>query len=368
MKSNISSIDLHYLLKEMQFLEGARVDKVYHPRKEELLFQFHVASKGKQLLRVISGKFIFLSEYKENYDSPSGFCMFLRKKLSNSRLREIQQEHSERVVRLVFENKEGKLNLYIELFGKGNIILADSKNNIINALQQQKWKDREIKKGLGYVFPKKEFELFKISKNEFCMAIDSNSQLVMKLAKDIGLGGTYSEELCILSGIGKNKKRLSKAEKESLYSSFSKIIAKKISPFIIYQKNSIKDIVPFELEIYKNLEKKSLPSFNSAFDFFFKEEYAEKEEFVSKHQQLIDKTNKIIEQQKGQIKNLEKKSEQNNRKGELIYENYTVIEQILRELNKARQKYSFSEIKEKLKGHNVIKSIDEKDKKIIINI
>ena len=68
MKSQISSVDLHYLIEEMQFLVGGRIDKIYHPKKEELLFQFHVTSKGKQILRILSGKFMFLSEYKGNYD------------------------------------------------------------------------------------------------------------------------------------------------------------------------------------------------------------------------------------------------------------------------------------------------------------
>ena len=210
MKSQISSVDLHYLIKEMQFLIDGKIDKIYHPKKEELLIQFHVTNKGKKLLRIISGKFIFLSEHKEKYDAPSGFCMFLRKHLDNARLREISQISSERIAKLIFEKKETKLNIYIELFGKGNIIVTDKNNIIINALQQQKWADREIKKGVEYKYPKKDYNFFEITEKEFKSLLNSEKELVYKLAKGIGLGGTYAEAVCKLSDIDKNKKNLAK--------------------------------------------------------------------------------------------------------------------------------------------------------------
>ena len=206
MKSQISSIDLHYLIEEFQILKDARIDKIYHPRKEELLLQFHVIGKGKTLLRIISGKFLFLSENKESYGQPSGFCMFLRKYLGSARLREITQIGSERVALLKFTTKERNYHLYIELFGKGNILLCDENNIIINALEQKIWADRLIKKGEEYSYPKKEYDLFRINKQEFKSLLDSDKELVYKLAKGLGLGGTYSEELCILANIDKKKK------------------------------------------------------------------------------------------------------------------------------------------------------------------
>ena len=106
--------------------------------------------------------------------------------------------------------------------------------------------------------------------------------------------------------------------------------------------------------------------FNNAFDYFFKEEFGE--EFVSRHQANIDKALKIIKQQEKQTNELEKKAGENNRKGELIYEKYQEVDGILKEINKAREKYSFKEIKEKLKGHKIVKEVDEKNKKIAVEL
>jgi predicted ribosome quality control (RQC) complex YloA/Tae2 family protein len=368
MKSQISSVDLHYLLKEMQFLVNARVDKIYHPEKEELLIQLHATGKGKQIIRVIAGKFIFLSDYKEQYESPSGFCMFLRKLLENTKLREISQVGSERIVKLGFETKEERLNVYIELFGKGNVVTTDDKDIIINALEQKKWADREIKKGLKYEYPKREFNVFEMNEKEFEKTMKTGQELVLKLAKGIGLGGLYSEEICTLSKIDKNKKELIEDEEKKLFDIYKKIINNKIHALIIKENNSIKEIIPFEFETYRGLDKQEFPSFNEAFDYFFREQYAAKKEFVSKHQSQIDKQMQIIEQQKKQIQQLEKSAEEEAKKAELIYEKYSLINEILTEINKARQKYNFEEIKNKLKGHKIIKDADGKNKKVTIEV
>ena len=76
----------------------------------------------------------------------------------------------------------------------------------------------------------------------------------------------------------------------------------------------------------------------------------------------------IIRQQEAMIKGMEKAIDENQKKGELIYEHYTELESILKELNKAKEKYSWKEIKEKLKVHDVIKDLDEKDKKIVVDL
>lgn len=366
MKSQISSVDLHYLIEEMQKLVGSRVDKIYNPEKEEIVIQWHVAGKGREIIRIISGKFIFLSDYKGIYDEPSGFCMFLRKYLEGGKLKKIIQEGSERVALLVFERKGITTKMFVELFGKGNIVLTDQNDEIISALEQQKWADRSIMKGENYIFPKKEFDFFNITEKEFKKILTPDSELVYKLAKDIGMGGTYAEEVITLAGLNKNKKDISDSELKTIFKNFKKIIESKIQAQIIYENNKIKDIIPFELKIYQELDKKSFSSFNEAFDYFFKEEFTSKEEFKSKHQKEIDKVKNIIEQQNKQIDGLNKKAEEETKRAELIYERYQLVDEILQEIKKAREKYSFDEIREKLKGHKIIKEVNSKEKKIIV--
>ncbi|MBR9701780.1 fibronectin-binding domain-containing protein, partial [Candidatus Pacearchaeota archaeon] len=145
MKTQVSSVDLHYLVKELQVLVDGKIDKIFHPLKKELVLLFHVPNVGKKILKVLVGKLLYLSLEKGEYQEPSGFCMFLRKHLSNSRLRKVEQKESERIVEFLFERKEGKEKLIIEFFGGGNVILCDEKGKIISYLEQHKFKERDIK-------------------------------------------------------------------------------------------------------------------------------------------------------------------------------------------------------------------------------
>ena len=69
-----------------------------------------------------------------------------------------------------------------------------------------------------------------------------------------------------------------------------------------------------------------------------------------------------------QIKETEISAEEESKKAELIYNNYQLVNEILSEIKKARDKYSWSEIKEKLKGHKIIKEVDAKEKKIVVEL
>jgi len=124
------------------------------------------------------------------------------------------------------------------------------------------------------------------------------------------------------------------------------------------------------LELYNELEKKDFKGYNEALDSYFtgqvKEEKTDESEIA--HKKQADKLNKIIDEQKNQIKRMEASVKANNEKAELLYTNYKLIESIITELKKAREKYSWQEIKEKLKGHKIIKEIDEKENKITIEI
>jgi len=104
----LSSLDIHFLVNELQFLVGSRIDKLYEKNKEELVINFYVTSKGKNLLKIVSGKYFYLTKTKEEASEPSGFCMQLRKYLDSSRLRSLKQLESERIIELILERKDKK--------------------------------------------------------------------------------------------------------------------------------------------------------------------------------------------------------------------------------------------------------------------
>ena len=68
------------------------------------------------------------------------------------------------------------------------------------------------------------------------------------------------------------------------------------------------------------------------------------------------------------MKKIEQAASDLQRKGELIYEHYQELQDILTELNKAKAKFSLQEIRKKLKGHPKIKDINPKTGDVVIEI
>jgi len=328
----ITALELNYLVKEFQFLINAKIDKIYQPDKKTFLLYFHVPNKGKYILKIILPSLIFLTEYKQIIEASGQYSMFLRKYLNNARLKSIKQLESERILEFLFEKKQ-KYYLIVELFSKGNLILCDKKRIIINPLEIQKWKDRTIRKGETYIYPKKEYNFFKISQLRLKQFLEKTNKdkLVTALATDLGLGGIYAEELCSISNIDKNIAP-KEADSNKLINALKKLLDKKP----IYSKE-------IEQQLLTSKPK-------TAFD------------------KKLQKLKKILKKQESRINEINIKIKENKEKAELIYNNYKLINEILTEIKKARNKYSWQEIKAKLKGHKIIKDINEKESKIIIDI
>lgn len=376
MKSDLSSLELHYLLKEIQPLVSGKLEQVYQIGKEELILQFHVPSQGKHILRIILGRMMYLASAKGDVpDKPHGFCLYLRRKLKNARLRELNQLGFERIVEFIFETKEAKFRLVIELFSKGNIILCDENNTILSVMQQQEWKDRSLKPKQLYIYPEKEFNFLTISEDDIKGLLHSSDKesVVKSLAIQLGLGGTYAEELCILAKIDKNLKpaQLSDKEISSLHSAIAALRDKEISPAIYSSvEGQLKDIVPFELNFYKNLKSTKAESFNAALDTILTTKIEKKDlDSAEKHaKSKLDKIDEMIRQQTFRIEGLEKSEADNQRKGELIYENYPLIEKAIEAIKEHRKTMSWKELKEKFKGHKIIKDVDTKTGEVTLEL
>ncbi len=371
MKNQLSSLDLHYLVKELKILLNGRLDKVFQIGKKEFYIQMHVSGEGKKILKV-TDKLVYLAERKPEMKEVSGFCMFLRKKLSNSRLKEIKQKESERIIELLFETKEGARKMVIELFGGGNLLLLDEAEVILSAAHYEKYKDRDILAKSKYDYPKKDYNVFdlKLTGLKKMLKETERESLVKSLAVDLGLGGVYSEEVCLLSGGDKNKKppEIDNNEINKIDLAIKKIVNKKISAVIAYKGEEAVDVAPFSLELYKDLEVKKFESFNETLDYYFTKEFKEERKEKSAYEKKLERLERIIEEQKRMIKGMEKSEKENRAKAEMVYNNYQLIDGILKEIKKASKKHSWTEIKEKLKGHKIIKDIDLKEKIVVVEV
>ena len=365
----ISSLELSYILKELEILSDSRIDNVYNSGKSEFVFQFYKSNLGKFALKIILGKALYMSNIKEIDETPSGFCATLRKHLSGKFLSGIDQIRPERILELVFSSKGETKKLYMEFFGNGNVVLCNSSDDIIAALYYHKFKDRSVIPKAKYVYPKMRYNMFEISQNDlYDLLVNSKREkIVTSLATELGLGGIYSEEICLISRVDKNKNptEVNDNDIKLIFHSIKNLISKKIASEAIFLNDSIVDAVPFELNLYNNLEKKSFDKFSEALEFYYENTKPIKK---SEHEQKLEKLKRIIEEQTKVVEQLRLDEKENREKAELIYHNYQLINGIIAEINDAAKKYSWKEIGKRLNGHKVVKEINLKEKSVVIEI
>ncbi|MFO8016598.1 MAG: NFACT family protein [Candidatus Woesearchaeota archaeon] len=372
MKNELSSIELKHVLDEMGFLEGARLDKIIQ-HNHDFCFNFYAKAKGNFMLRIVPGKYVYMTGRRPSNTGAGNFCLSLRKYIINATLESAGQLSSERIVRLSLSTKEGRYLLFIELFAKGNILLCDEEGTIISLLHRQESKERTLAVKRAYEPPPGSTNIFEAGPDEIRSLKDSSAEsLVKALARDLGMGGVYAEEACIIANIDKETppKKLAEQDINALHKAIRVIIEKEKEPKAVFRGGEMVNVVPFDLEYYESCEFVRYPSYNEALDAVLSVEDAgqRKTEHSREYTKNAEKIKNIIQKQEKSLEKANKTIEENQRKGEIIYEKYGMVKEVLDEINKAREKHSWAEIKKRLKGHKTIKSVNEKEGKVIIDI
>lgn len=357
-------MDLHFLLREFKALESGKVEKIFQDPedKKSWLFRFHVPGKGRMMLRILLPGLIYLSEYKPAWPNPAGYCMFLRKYLGNSRLKSIDQHGFERILILEFEaRKEGKPIKYLlvlELFSKGNMILCDQDMRIRSPLENQNWSDRTVRGGIKYKYPPEQADALSLDEAGFMDLLGKSKRhsIVKALAIDLGLGGLYAEELCAMAKMDKEKVPAS-VDMKRLFAEWIRMRDIGIRACICSD-----HVLAFPF-----ITLKEDCVFHDSFSQALDEKHSSK--IVSDgNSEQVKKHEKILNSQEQKIIGFKKSAEENQKKGELIYENYALLKSLLDELREIRKKHSWQDIRKRLKGHKLIKDVNEKEGKVVVEL
>ncbi len=377
MKQEMSSVDIKYIVEELKSLEGARVDKIYHDG-DQIRIKLHVTGEGRKDLIIEAGKRIHLTTYiKEAPQQPSSFTMLLRKYLSGLRLESLEQHDFDRIVKL----KIGEYTLIAELFRKGNIILIDKDNVIISAMKYEEFKDRVIKPKHEYKLPPARENPIDISWERFKELISSQElEIVRALARNLNMGGLYAEEILLRAGIEKTKKanELSEEELRNIFDRMKEVFNSPKKPNIVYKSDMPIDVLPIELKWYEGYEKKFFETFSEALDEYFGRILIESAK-IERTKKLQDKKRGLeitLKKQEEMIKGFEKQMQENQEIGDLIYANFTFVENLLRELSRAVENLGWEEFKKRIEegkklGNKIarmIRNVDPKEKAVTIEL
>jgi predicted ribosome quality control (RQC) complex YloA/Tae2 family protein len=340
-KKQITSLDLFYLVKEMQELVSARVQKVY--MIGDVVYLVVYGNNKKQTLVLAPNKMI-VTEYEHDYPKqPPMFCMLLRKHLVNKRILSIKQHEFERIVEIEFADRV----LIVELFSEGNVVLVDKNiQEIIHPLKVQRWKTREIISRQPYEYPPAGLNTVEVEKEKFLEILKaSDKDIVRTLATKFSLGGHYAEEVLFRADIEKGylASELSAAALGRVYDRLKELFTQEPKPQYYGAKAMI---APFEI---KNTELKPKPfkTFSHACDEFFAEVVVKRSEH--------DRLQRMLDDQQGTLKELAKVVVDSKKEGDLLSQK--------QEFDNANKAYMKSKkAKKKIKG---LKEAIERTKKAI---
>ncbi len=352
-KKEISSFDIAAAIKELKTeIADSRVNNIYQFGEKTLIFKLHKTDKPPIRLVVEAGRRLHSTSYaEESPNEPPAFCMTMRKYLRDSWLRSIEQVEFERIVIIHFDTKTGILKLVVELFGDGNIILTNDKDIIIQALEFKRMRDRDILHNVVLQLPpisgKNPFKVTLLEVEEALKGAGETA-VVRVLARFLGIGGVYAEELLIRANLDKTKPANTltsievKAVFDALQSLLTPVLECKFEPSIILAEDgSFNDVVPFKLKRYEGYEAQVYDTFSQALDEFYLRVIAAEKAVATietgKLTQEVQRLKRMVAEQEKSISEDEAKAERDKLIGDAIYAHFNELQTFQDQLNKVNQ-------------------------------
>jgi predicted ribosome quality control (RQC) complex YloA/Tae2 family protein len=371
----MSNVDVYAICKELgEMLNDARVQKAYQPTKDTVLIRFHVPGKGRVDVVFQAGLRVHTTQYPpQNPKVPPNFPMLLRKYIKGGSVIGVSQHNFDRIMRIDIQ-KEHKFSLVIELFAKGNIILLDEDDQIILPLKRKLWLDRRITSKEEYKYPpERGMNPLTVKKIELKELFQNSDRDIIRTLASSGLGGLYAEEIALRSGVDKKKNASEVTDDEidaihnAIEDVFKPLKTYDFHPQIISGEKE--DVLPLNLQMYNDYEKKMYESYNEAADEFYSSIVGD--DIVQVHEEVwsgeVGKFEKRLSIQLETLEKFNKTIKETKIKGEAIYSNYQKIQNIIDIIKQARKTHSWLEIidtvkkakKAKTEGLEIIESIDK---------
>ncbi len=274
-----------------QALQGARIDKIHQPEKDELMISIRMAHGGNHRLLLSANarwaRMHLTTTRKTNPPRPSAFCMLLRKYLEGGKIRAVKQVGFERIVMIDIEAlddfREWTIRrLMCEFTGRhSNLILINPENNIIidaiKKFSSEVSSYREVLPGKPYVEPPAQDKLNPLDTayETFCRGIWENEDTALSQALFglfSGISPFTAREICLMSGINPALPAAQSGEYElgKLYQKVRDLL-EKVQNGAAQPSISFHNEMPIEYAAYpiEADQRRDFDSINSACDHFY---------------------------------------------------------------------------------------------------
>ena len=353
-KKEFSSFDIAAEIKELKTtLAESRVNNIYQLNEKTIVFKLHKTDMPPIRLVIEAGRRMHATNYaEENPAEPPAFCMALRKYLRNAWVAGIDQYEFERIVTVSFRAKTGLLKLVAELFGEGNIILTNEQNIIIHALAYKKMRDRDILHNVVLQLPpasgKNPFTVTQ-SELEDTLKNAGETEVVRSIARFLGVGGVYAEELLLRANVEKTKhcNILTGGEVKGVFDALQVLLTAVSgcnleASIVLGEDGGFLDVVPIKLRRYESCTVQVYNSFNQALDEFYLRVITAERAFASvevdKLKKEAERLRRVVEEQEKSIREEEAKTERDKLIGDAIYAHYNELNTFQEQLLKANMR------------------------------
>lgn len=362
------TLELIELVGELKSIEGMYVDQFYELGRNR--FRFKLSRKGEKAnLLCILPCSLNRTDTIESRGEATNFALAMRKRIAGAKIKGIEQLNNDRIIAIKLEKRDGEFNLVLEMFGRGNMVLAANDMKILLAYQTHEFKDRIIKPNATYKPPKNEFmgitkmEYFRIVQED-AKSRDSETTLVNRIGKKIGIGTMYIKEAARRSKImpDTRMKDISMGELEAIVGNLEAIIdecLKSPKPVVYKDGDSITNFALCDIGEYSSCRKMEFKTFESCLDYVSQNMKPEMEQKNEEEEKLLAS----MEKQMRILKSIESEIKENKAMGDYIINNMHELNSII---NAARSKKESKEELQRLSDTIEILSINMKTKSMRI--
>lgn len=252
----------------------------------------------------------------------------------------IEQYNNDRIILIRTKKGDGEMNIILEMFGRGNFIIADNSMKITLAYQVHEFKDRAVRPGAVYNPPVNRSvdinDSEAVAKAVLSVRERNDSTIAAYLTKQIGMGSMYVEEAMRRAKIAPNTKgsAIKSAETERLSESIYSLIKECLNSrrLIVYRKDgAIIDFSLCEIGKYSGCESQEFDSMEKGLDFV----YSNVREGVQVNEEA-ERVRASIRKQSDILAEIDREISENRDAGNYIMNNMHEINAIIQEIRASK--------------------------------
>ncbi len=368
----ITSLELSLAIGELKGrIEGSYLKKFYDLGDGQFRFLFH-SREGNMIVYCNLASTFNKTSFLEESKSATNFAIAMRRRIEDSRVISIMQHNSDRIVVMELESKGIAHRIVVEMFAKGNLVLADAQWNIELCYRIASYKDREIRPRERYMFPESNSVAMEGLSDDaisdmLSKASSSGARMIAELSKTMNIGPLYLENIITSAGLDP-KAALGSSDVGRLGQAMRRFMERlrQPEPVAYIRDGKIVDYAVVPLKKYEGLALESFASVNDMLDRAWLAERGRSTAADQPHTKEVEEIEASLGKQKQLVDEFNSNSAMFAEYARAIFQRMGEINALVARIRELK-KPSAQELREEFEDLNITE-INLKDKKVIIDI